>query len=145
MGLIQESALGNYRIAMWGRKDARGYHSRVHNQEVVSRALYLIVSLATCPQHGRPFPVWADIMQRFSDAVAAAIHAVVECDRPPDRGVHRRSKRKGAHGSFLSADRGVIEPTRCASHVSSRVRAGLSSPRIRWSRTPTTGPMNPRR
>ena len=54
MGLIQESALGDYRTTMRGWKDARGDHGRVHNQEVVSRALYLIVSLATWPQRGRP-------------------------------------------------------------------------------------------
>ena len=53
-GVDQESAFGDYRTTMWGRKDARGDHSRVHNQEVVPRALYLIVSLATWPQRGRP-------------------------------------------------------------------------------------------
>jgi superfamily II DNA or RNA helicase len=36
---------------------------------------------------------------------------MVECDRPPDRGVHSRSKREGAYGGFLSTCRGVIEPT----------------------------------
>ena len=57
-------------------------------------------------------PVWSDIImnQCFSDAVAAAIHAMVECDRPPDCGVHSRSEREGAQGDFLTACRGVIEP-----------------------------------
>jgi hypothetical protein len=35
---------------------------------------------------------------------------VVECDRPPNCGVHSRSERKGAQGGFLTAHRGVIEP-----------------------------------
>ena len=43
-GMFQEGPLGDHRTTMWGRKDARWDHSGMHNQKVVPRALYLIVS-----------------------------------------------------------------------------------------------------
>lgn len=44
-GMFQEGTLWDHRTTMWGWKDARWDHSRMHNQKVVPRALYLIVSL----------------------------------------------------------------------------------------------------
>ena len=48
----------------------------------------------------------ADIIQCFSHAMATTVHAVVQCDRPPDCGLHSRSERESAYGGFLSASRG---------------------------------------
>src|SRR6266702_39461 len=56
------------------------------------------------------------VIQGISNAVATAIHAMVQCDRPPDCGIHCRSEREGAYSDFLSSLRGVIDLTRCASH-----------------------------
>ena len=57
------------------------------------------------------------VIQGVSHAVATAIYAMVQCDRPPDCGIHSRSEREGAFsGCFLSSLRGVIDLTRCASH-----------------------------
>jgi hypothetical protein len=50
--MIQESALGDHCTAVWGWQDTSGYYSRVHDQEVMPRALYLIVSLPPGKQHG---------------------------------------------------------------------------------------------
>jgi hypothetical protein len=44
--MIQEGALGDHSTSVWGWQDARRDYSRVHDQEVMPRALYLIVSLS---------------------------------------------------------------------------------------------------
>jgi hypothetical protein len=47
-GADQTGALRNYSASMWCWKDARGHHGSVHDQKVVPRALYLVVSLPLC-------------------------------------------------------------------------------------------------
>ena len=49
---VQESTIGDHCTSVWGWQDARRNYSRVHNQEVMPRALYLIVSLSPGRQHG---------------------------------------------------------------------------------------------
>jgi hypothetical protein len=51
--MIQEGALGDHSTSLWGWQDARRDYSRVHDQEIVPRALYLIVSLPPGMQRGR--------------------------------------------------------------------------------------------
>jgi hypothetical protein len=46
-GIIQAGTLWNNCASVWGWKDARGHHGSVHDQEIVPRALYLLVSSPT--------------------------------------------------------------------------------------------------
>lgn len=93
--LPQARAFRHHCAAVRGGQDARRDHGRVHDQEVVSRAVHLVVS--------RPIASRALVdapNQGVGHAMEAAVHAVVERHGPPDRRVHRGPEGEG-------------EPARC--------------------------------
>jgi hypothetical protein len=76
-GMIQKGAVRDHSTSLWGWEDARRDHSRVHDQEVLPRALYLVVSLPPDSSTAALDKFGPDIIQRLGHAVATAIHAMV--------------------------------------------------------------------